>query len=260
MQTYNLYDKIECRAEPARKKVRLDAYTVGKNAPSVLILPGGAYNMISDSNEGKPIAESLQARGYNAFVLWYRVGAAARYPAPMLDVARAMQFLQSRTDEFGVEENRIALLGSSAGGHLAAYFGAQYKLFARKYEGEDYPLRPAALVLSYPVITMGKLTHALSRRRLLGLFSGKKEQAAASVEQLVSAEYPPTFLWHNKDDASVDYRNSQMLADALEQYGVPHELHLYPTGGHGIGLAKGKDAEGWLDQAFSFLQRSMEEA
>ena len=67
-------------------------------------------------------------------------------------------------------------------------------------------------------------------------------------------------MWHNKDDASVDYRNSQMLADALEQYGVAHELHLYPTGGHGIGLAEGKDAEGWLEQAFSFLQRSMGEA
>lgn len=259
MQTYALYDKYECRAEPARKKVHLDAYTVGKSAPSVLILPGGAYNMISDSNEGKPIAEALQERGYNAFVLWYRVGAAARYPAPMFDVARAMQFLQSRASEFGIVPGKIALLGFSAGGHLAAYFGARYALFARKYEGKDYPLRPAALVLSYPVITMGKLTHALSRRRLLGLFSGKREQAAGSVETLVTAEYPPTFLWHNKDDQSVDYHNSQMLDDALTKNGVPHELHLFPTGGHGVGLAVGKDAEGWLDEAFAFLQSMMGE-
>ena len=101
---------------------------------------------------------------------------------------------------------------------------------------------------------MGKLTHAVSRRRFLGLFSGQNEQNAASVEKRVTENYPPTFVWHNKDDQSVPYENSVMLASALGEKGVRCDLHLYEHGGHGIGLATGTDAEGWMDDAFAFLQ------
>ena len=110
------------------------------------------------------------------------------------------------------------------------------------------------MVLCYPVVTMGKLTHAVSRRRLLGLFSGRTEQNAASVERRVTENYPPTFVWHNKDDRSVPYENSVMLKNALDEKGVRCELHLYEHGGHGIGLAEGTDAAGWIDDAFAFLQ------
>lgn len=254
MESFALYDKYDCRVEPARKKVRLDAYLTGKEAPAVLILPGGAYCFISDSNEGRPIAERFVKKGYNAFVLWYRVGFAARYPAPLKDVARALQFLQHNAARFGVVPGKIALLGFSAGGHLASFFGAQYPRFETKYEDASYPLKPAALVLGYPVVTMGQHTHKLSRRRLLGLLSGKAEQDAASVEKLVTPDYPPTFLWHARDDQSVDCCNSEMLAEALAQNGVRHVLRLYDHGGHGIGLAKGKEPAGWFDEAFAFLE------
>lgn len=254
MQTYSLYSKREIKENPQKKNVRLDAYLVGAHAPSVLILPGGAYSMVSDSNEGKPFAEGFTQRGYNAFVLWYRVGAAARYPAPMEDVARALQFIKNHAVEWQLDPARIALMGSSAGGHLAAYFAAEHKRFDVSYEDVVYGLKPAAVVLCYPVITMGELTHKVSRRRLLGILTGSPERNAASVERLVTADYPPTFLWHNRDDTSVDYRNSEMLHEALEKNGVRHELHLYETGGHGVGLAKGLEAEGWFDLAFAFLQ------
>lgn len=258
MQTYPLYTKKECKETPQKKRVKLDCYTVGNDAPSVLIMPGGAYSMVSDANEGKPYAEYMQAHGYNAFVLWYRVGAAARYPAPLEDVARAMQFLRSHASDWHLDRTKIALMGSSAGGHLAALFAVDYKMFDTEYEGAVYGLKPSALVLSYPVITMGKLTHTVSRRRLLGLLSGRTEQNLASVEKRVSETYPPTFLWHNRDDQSVPYENSQMLADVLHEKGVLCELHLYEHGGHGIGLAEGTDAEGWIHQAFAFLQSVFE--
>lgn len=254
MRSYPLYTEREIKVTPKRKTVKLEAYLVGGHAPSVLILPGGAYSMVSDFNEGKPFAEEFNKRGCNAFVLWYRVGAAARYPAPMQDVARAIQFIKSHAAEWKIDPARIALMGSSAGGHLAAFFAAEYKRFDTEYNGTVYGLKPSAVVLCYPVITMGELTHKVSRQRLLGFFSGKPEQNAASVERQVTSEYPPTFLWHNKDDQSVDCRNSEMLYEALRKNGVPCELHLYETGGHGIGLAEGKDAQGWFDLAFTFLQ------
>ncbi len=254
MQSYPLYTKREIKVTPNRKAVKLDTYLVGGHAPSVLILPGGAYSMVSDSNEGKPFAEELNKRGYNAFVLWYRVGAAARYPAPMQDVARALQFIKSHAAEWEINPASIALMGSSAGGHLAAFFAAEHSRFDTEYNGVTYGVKPSAVGLCYPVITMGELTHKVSRRRLLGLFSGKPEQNAASVERRVTSEYPPTFLWHNRDDQSVDCRNSEKMAEALRKNGVRCELHLYETGGHGIGLAEGKDAQGWFDLAFTFLQ------
>lgn len=254
MQSYPLYTKNEIKVTPSKKKVKLDCYLFGSNAPSVLILPGGAYSFVSDSNEGKPIAEYFQAHGYNAFVLWYRVGAAARYPAPLEDVARAMQFIRSHTADWHLDSKKLALTGSSAGGHLAALFSVDYKMFEEEYRGATYGLKPTALVLSYPVITMGKLTHAVSRRRLLGILSGRTEQNLASVEKRVGGAYPPAFLWHNKDDQSVPYENSVMFKNALDEKGVRCDLHLYEHGGHGIGLAEGTDAEGWIDDAFAFLQ------
>lgn len=258
MESYPLYTKREVKENPQKRQVKLDAYLVGNHAPCVLILPGGAYTIVSDFNEGKPFAEEFNKRGYNAFVLWYRVKAAARYPAPMEDTARAIQFIKSQAKEWNIDTSKLALMGSSAGGHLAAFFAAEYKRFDKSYNGILYGVKPNALLLCYPVITMGALTHKVSRRRLLGLFSGKPEQNSASVERRVTSEYPPTFVWHNRDDLSVPYQNSELLADALEKNGVLYELKLYPSGGHGIGLAEGTSAEGWFDEAFAFLKNVFE--
>ena len=251
---YQLYTKNEIKERPKRKLVTLESYIVGENAPTVLVCPGGAYRMVSDFNEGKPFAEELNKRGYNAFVLFYSVGAGnARYPYPLEDVARALQFIKARAGEFNINADRISLMGSSAGVHLVALFSAQYKKFETEYEGENYALKPAALLLTYPVITMGELTHKESRTNLLGAFSGKTERDAASVEKLVTAEYPPAFTWHNRDDKSVDYRNSVMLKEALDKCAVKNEMMLFEKGGHGVGLAKGLEAEGWIDKAIDFL-------
>lgn len=253
---YSLYSKKEMKERPKRKLVTVESYIIGKKAPTVLICPGGAYKFVSDSNEGKPFAEKLNKRGYNAFVLFYSVGSGnARYPYPLKDVARAMQFIKSKAEELEIDADNIALMGSSAGGHLCSFFSTVYGRFACEYEGKDYSLKPKALVLSYPVITMGELTHKVSRQNFLGILTGKPERNAASVERHITSDYPPTFAWHNKDDKTVDYRNSVMLEKALNENGVFNEFHYYETGGHGIGLAEGKEAEGWVDKAIDFLDK-----
>lgn len=255
---YNLYSKNEIKERPKRKLVTLESYVIGENAPTVLICPGGAYKFVSDSNEGRPFAEKLNERGYNAFVLFYSTGSGnARYPYPLNDVARAMQFIKSKASELKINADKIVLMGSSAGGHLCSFFATQYKRFECEYEGKNYSLKPSALLLSYPVITMGELTHKVSRQNLLGFMIGRTERDAASVEKQITADYPPTFSWHNKDDQSVDYRNSVMLEEALEKNGVNHEVLYFESGGHGIGLAEGKDAEGWIDKAIDFLDRNI---
>lgn len=251
---FQLYSKNEIKERPKRRLVTVESYVIGNNAPSVLICPGGAYKFVSDSNEGRPFAEKLNERGYNAFVLFYSVGSGnARYPYPMEDVARAIQFIKSRSDEFNTDPNGFALMGSSAGGHLCSFFATQYERFEGEYEGKTYSLKPKALVLAYPVITMGELTHKVSRNNFLGLFTGKPERDAASVEKHITQDYPPTFAWHNKDDKSVSYKNSVMLEQALNEKSVKNEFIYYNTGGHGIGLAEGKEAEGWADRAIDFL-------
>ncbi|MBE6827930.1 MAG: alpha/beta hydrolase [Ruminococcaceae bacterium] len=248
---YNLYNKDEIKERPQRKDVRLESYVIGDNKPFVLVCPGGAYKFVSDSNEGRPFAEKLNQRGYNAFVLFYSVGAGnARYPYPLYDVARAIEFIKSRGNEFGIDTAHFALMGSSAGGHLCAYFCTEYK----KYE-KDITLKPDVLLLTYPVITMGKLTHKVSRDNFLGLFSGNAERRKGSVENNLTADFPPTFTWHNKDDMSVNCENSVMLKEGLDKLGVPCEMRLYETGGHGVGLAEGKDADGWIECAIDFLDK-----
>lgn len=255
---YNIYSKKEIKERPQRKNVTLESYIIGGNAPTVLICPGGAYKFVSDSNEGRPFAEKLNDRGFNAFVLFYSVGSGnGRFPYPLEDVARAIQFIKSKEQELQINADKISLMGSSAGGHLCAFFASQYKRFEKEYDGENYSLKPNALVLCYPVITMRELTHKVSRQIFLGAFSGKAEREKASVELNITSDYPPAFAWHNKDDASVNVQNSIMLHEALEEKGIQNELHLYETGGHGIGLAEGKDAEGWIEKAIDFLERNI---
>ena len=251
---YDIYTKEEIKERPQRKKVYLESYIVSPGAPFVLICPGGAYKFVSDSNEGKPFAEKMNEAGYNAFVLFYSVGPGnARNPYPLCDLARAIKFINDNAEEFQVDTSRFALMGSSAGGHLCSIFSAKYKVFSKEYDGQ-YGMRPSALLLTYPLISMENPCHRESQKNFLGLLNGQKDREAASVQYLVTDDYPPTFMWHNKDDMSVSCENSIMLKEALDKHNIKNELLLFENGGHGIGLAEGKEAEGWIDSAIKFLK------
>lgn len=188
----------------------------------VVILPGGGYARHAD-HEGEPVAEWLRVLGLSAGVLRYPVH--ARHPAPV-DAVRAEV---RRIRAAGAE--RVVLLGFSAGGHLAGHAA-----LTASPSGSE---RVDAVVLGYPVVSMQLDTHQGSQEELLGPEPSAEARSATSLDRLVTRAAPPFFVWHTADDASVPVQHSYLLAQALAHQGVPHALHVFPHGPHGLGLAGG---------------------
>ena len=221
----------------------------GTRRPCVIICPGGGYEFVSFQNEGTPIQTFFEQRGFAAFILRYRV-APSRYPDPQMDLLRTIRYVRDNADRYGIDPDRICVTGFSAAGHLAASCAA---LCDELLPGS----RPDALVLGYPVITMKKgVTHEGS---FLGLTGGDESmREALSCENLVGDTYPPTFVWACEDDGCVPCENTRLLDKALTAHGIRHEAHLYPTGGHGCGLAFGNSAWSWSRDAVHFLRTIFE--
>lgn len=216
----------------------IDAYIPEEkvSTAALLILPGGAYTGRAP-HEGKGFAEFFNSLGLSAFVLAYRVSPAT-FPDPLLDARRAMRYLRANAERFGIDPDRIAVVGSSAGGHLAALVSTYTAPLAE--EGADaidaLPYLPNAQVLCYPVISSDEaVSHAYSYKKLLGDRYGERD--AVSPELLVTEGTPRAFLWHTADDAVVNVQNSYRYATALREHGVPCEMHIFPFGPHGLGLA-----------------------
>ncbi len=216
----------------------------GKKHPFAVIAPGGAYRMVCSYVEGLPFAKALNAKGYHAIVAYYRIGKKAKYPAPQDDLERAIREVFAHAAEWNLDTDNWSLWGSSAGGHLAASFCAEQR---------NVP-KPNALILVYPVVTMGKETHAESRENLLGRDPDPEMIAQLSVERHITKDFPPTYVWNGTADKSVDPLNSRMLAKALGQAGVSYRHEEFEGVGHGVGLAKGTAAGPWFDHAASFWE------
>ncbi len=200
--------------------------------PCMLILPGGAYRFCSQ-REAEPVALHFLPEGYNVFVLCYST-AGYRFPTQMREVAAALELIHSHADEWNCDVNKIAILGFSAGGHLAANYSTQYDCAEVR---ELFPDSKAvnASVLCYPVITADpNFTHEESMRNLLGHTPTPEEVTRFSNENNVSATTPPTFIWHTTTDQTVPVKNSLVYASALSEKNVPFELHIYPKGPHGL--------------------------
>lgn len=219
----------------------------GQKHPVALICPGGGYGMVCSYVEGEPFAEKLNSMGIHALVLYYRVREKARYPGPQDDLARAIREMHARAEEWKLDVADYSIWGSSAGGHLVASMGTENMGYVRY----DLP-KPGALVLIYPVITMGKLTHEGSRDQLLGTAPGEERIAFASVEQQVTPRYPATFVWAGDADGTVPVENSRMLHAALQKAGVPCRYAEYPGIDHGVGLGVGTVCEDWFGKAVTF--------
>jgi acetyl esterase/lipase len=214
---------------PHARSPALTYYPANTASPSaaVVICPGGGYTHLSLEKEGSEAAAWLNGLGIAAFVLRYRL-ADYGHPAPLEDVTRALGYVRARSRELGIAEQRVGVLGFSAGGHLAACASNLI---------DDPAARPDFAVLLYPVITFkDPYAHAGSRRALLGAEPNPNLVEELSLETRVTARTPPTFLIHTKDDASVPVENSLLYDAALTRAGVPHELALYEHGPHGIGL------------------------
>jgi acetyl esterase/lipase len=206
---------------------------------AVVILPGGGYSHLSEVKEGSDVAKWLNTFGISAFVVKYRLGMKYHAPNQLLDAARAMRTVRSRAKEWGVDANRIAILGFSAGGHLASTLGTHFDAGDAKAKDEidRVSSRPDLMILIYPVITMGEFTHNGSKLNLLGEDPSPDLIRLYSNELQVTKDTPPTFLVHTMTDTAVPVENSLMFVDALRKAKVPFELHLYEQGPHGFGLA-----------------------
>lgn len=256
LYTYFLDSSIEMRPNEKR--------------PVILMCPGGGYEMTSD-REAEPMAMQFLAMGYHVAILRYSV-CPVRYPAALLQVAESVLYLKEHADEYHIDPEKIVVQGCSAGGHLAANYGIAWNSpFLTKLMGmENDPERlcVAGLLLCYPVITSGEKAHEESFRNLLGeQYEEKKEEL--SLENQVTPDTPPTFLWHTATDETVPVENSLYFFQSCLQQGVSAELHIYPVGGHGLSLANEetcrangigvqKECQSWISLAQIWLEHIFE--
>ncbi len=218
---------------------RITPYIVPASKPTsaVVICPGGGYGGRA-AHEGEPVALWLNGIGVSAFVLDYRV-APYRHPCELMDGQRAIRCVRHRAAEFNVDPKRVSILGFSAGGHLASSVGTHYDYgFPNAADPVEREIcRPDCMVLCYPVITFAEFSHGGSMTNLLGPAPPQDLRDLLSNEKQVTADTPPTFLWHTEDDPGVPVENSLLFAQALRKNKVSFELHIFKQGRHGLGLA-----------------------
>lgn len=220
----------------------------GRIHPVAFLVPGGGYYMVSSFIEGVPIAKKLNELGISAIIVYYRTKKKAKYPAPIEDLARAIQDVFARADEYRIDTTNYSIWGASAGAHLTGAFGTKNM----GYSNYGLP-KPGALVLSYPVISMTKeLTHKQSHDFFIGPDASADQEAFTSVEQHIDRDYPATFIWCSDDDNTVNPDNTRRMIEALRSAGVPFESTIYHGVMHGAGPATATAAEGWINKAVIF--------
>jgi acetyl esterase/lipase len=205
---------------------------------SFIICPGGGYASLAP-HEGIHYALWLNEQGISGFVLKYRLGSGGyRHPAMMLDVQRALRYVRANAEKWNLDPNKIGVMGSSAGGHLAATALTHFDSgdAAASDPIDRVSSRPNLGILCYPVITMGPDTHSGSRQNLLGNNPDPGLVELLSNEKQVTASTPPVFIFHTFEDSTVKVENTLQFAAALRRNGVPFALHIYTKGGHGMGL------------------------
>ena len=239
--------------------------------PLILVCPGGGYNHTSD-REAEIVAMQFNAMGYHTAVLRYSC-APAVFPTALLELTRAVAFFREHAGEYCIDPDRIAVLGFSAAGHLAASLGVFWNTewFAqiRKENGVNLTaeqIRPDGLILAYPVITSGEFAHRGSFDDLLGEMRCRDPfwLTRMSLEKQDLKDVPPVFMWHTSYDGSVPLENSLYFATELIRARKPVEYHIFPGDVHGIGLADwrtyspGRDmdtpAVKWIGLAHTWLE------
>ena len=216
----------------------------GYGRGTVIVCPGGGYGGKA-AHEGEPVARWLNSLQINAYVLDYRVNPDL-HPAPISDVRRAISIARTRAADQGHKTDKIAVLGFSAGGHLAACAATMWP---------DQDSRPDAAILCYPVISFGKFGHIGSRANLLGETATSALISDMSVENRVDRQTPPIFLWHTANDEGVPVENTLLMASALAGKKIPFACHIFPDGRHGLGLAEDHETTGkWRELCQLFLQ------
>ena len=238
-----------------------------RKRPAIVVCPGGGYGFCS-KREAEPVALKFVSEGFCAFVVDYTVAPNCDYLNPQKDASNAIRIVRENADEWGIDKDKIAILGFSAGGHLAASIATLWD--EEPIKTPDESNKPNAAVLCYPVITSDeKDAHMGSFINLCG--EDKELIKRMSLEDRVSEKTPPCFLWHTAEDQLVPVENSLRFANALSKNKISFEMHIFPKGAHGLSLANADtsvDINGindrvaewielavkWLDGLFGFSE------
>lgn len=241
----------------------LTAYIPKKhNGVGVIICPGGAYVGVAIDHEGHDIARKLNEKGVAAFVLKYRMPNEDFFEnakdVPLLDVQRSIQIIRT-TQSWKIK--KLGVLGSSAGGHLAAMASTSYKDIGNGSK-KALSLKPDFTILNYPVISMidEALCHKYSRMLLLGDQSGNENdpidddlKKAYSPELHIDKNCPPAFITHAMDDDGVPIGNSLLYGAVLQRHNIPVEYYFYQKGGHGYGIVNKSSSKQWIDSCITWI-------
>lgn len=228
---------------------------------AVVICPGGGYRKLAYDISGHQLAKWFNTFGVSAFVLYYRLPNSPdlkeREKGPLQDAQRAMRLIRTHAEKWNIDSNKIGVMGTSAGGHLAATLGTHLEDVSAIGDLPDQKsFMPDFMILVSPVITMGPFTHQGSKDHLLGENPSKKLVEKYSAELQVTPQTPPAFLVHANNDKGVDQRNSLMFFQALLSKEIPASLHIFPFGGHKIALRNNPGSTGlWT----SLCEKWMEE-
>ena len=223
---------------------------------AMIVCPGGGYRMLA-AHEGEGYAKWFSENGIAAFVLKYRLGSHGyHHPVMLQDAARALRIVRADAAKWKVDPQRIGIIGSSAGGHLAAtlltHFDAGNPNAADPIDRVSS--RPDLGVLCYAVITLGTRTNAGTKENLLGKNPAPELMELLSSEKQVTQETPPCFIWHTWEDQTVPVENSLEFARALREKGVHFDLHIYEKGKHGIGIGDPACLHPWTADCLFWLR------
>ena len=230
------------------------------NGAAFVVCPGGGYGGLAADHEGTQVAKWFNGLGVSAFVLHYRLGSQGyHYPVQLIDVQRAIRHVRAHAKEYGIDPNRIGIVGFSAGGHLSSMAAT---LFDEKPAGatndavDQVSARPDVAAPTYPVISMIEdYRHDGSRKNLLGPNNTDELAAQVSTERRVTAQTPPIFLFQTDEDTVVPAENAVAFYLACRKNKVPAELHVYRPGPHGVGLFLGDPVLGsWSEHLRDWLR------
>ena len=238
---------------------------MNRKRKSILIFPGGGYALCSD-REAEPVALQFVSEDYNAFVLKYSCAEKAYYPTPILEGLAAVAYLRRFKAKYNVDENKILVMGFSAGGHLAASVSAFWhqESFAKQIQATTDEVKVNGTILCYPVISMKTYGHLMTRENMTHNEQSLVEML--SIEDRVSEYFPKTFIWHTTFDSTVPVKNSLFLVESLVEYKIPFEMHIFPNGVHGLSLANQitkpvnydacvvKETEIWMELCKKFIK------
>ena len=250
-------DKIPYYTEGSDTPNSMTAYLVKtwQKVPAIVILPGGAYN-VRAVHEGEAIAEYYNQRGYHAFVVNYRLYP-NRFPCALADAQRAVKILKKRADELAIDENKIFVIGFSAGGHLASCVATleDYSKIGDEYDSISPSVTGA--ILSYAV-TSGLMENGSVCDCVSKLVDEDEEMTSKLTTYMqITDKTPPCFIWHTANDAVVPLEHALKFASALRENNVPLEMHIFPDGPHGLGLAKHcKDVCKWPDLSVEWIKNN----